>query len=90
MQGVAVAHLSYTWGSNTEPPADPWMLNDTERPGVVIAAVDGSSAGAEIVILSLHAPYEMGRWPSMHGARFVGDRPASGPASTSSSATVRT
>lgn len=73
VQGVAVAHLSYTWGSNTEPPADAWMLNDTSDPAVVTAAVDAArAAGAEIVVLSLHAPYEMGRWPSLMEREFVG------------------
>jgi hypothetical protein len=39
----------------------------------VATAVDAArAAGAEIVILSLHAPYEMGRWPSTMERDFVG------------------
>jgi poly-gamma-glutamate capsule biosynthesis protein CapA/YwtB (metallophosphatase superfamily) len=73
VRDVKVAHLAYTWGSNTEPPADPWSLNDTSDPAVVASAVDAArAAGAEIVILSLHAPYEMGRWPSTTERDFVG------------------
>jgi len=72
VKGVRVAHLAYTWGLNTESPADPWMVNDTSDPAVVAAAVDAARvAGAEIVILSLHAPYEMGRVPSPVERDFV-------------------
>jgi poly-gamma-glutamate synthesis protein (capsule biosynthesis protein) len=72
VNGVRVAHLAYTWGLNTESPADPWMVNDSSDPQVVAGAVgEARSAGAEIVILSLHAPYEMGRVPSALEREFV-------------------
>lgn len=72
VNGVRVAHLAYTWGLNTDPPSQPWIVNDTSDPAVVAAAVHAvRSAGAEIVIVSLHAPYEMGRGPSAEEWQFV-------------------
>lgn len=52
--GVPVAHLSYTWGLNGTPPAEPWMV-DVINPAVIISdAADARSSGAAVVVVSLH------------------------------------
>ncbi len=52
--GRAVAHLSYTWGFNATPPAEPWMANVIDTDRVLADAARARAAGAAIVVVSLH------------------------------------
>jgi hypothetical protein len=52
--GVAVAHLAYTWGFNATPPAEPWMANVIDVDRILADATQARSAGAAVVIVSLH------------------------------------
>jgi hypothetical protein len=52
--GIGVAHLSYTWGFNATPPAEPWMANVIDADRILADAARARAAGAEIVIASLH------------------------------------
>jgi hypothetical protein len=54
--GVTVAHLSYTWGFNgLERPADkPWLANLIDVDAILADAHAARTAGAQVVILSLH------------------------------------
>jgi poly-gamma-glutamate synthesis protein (capsule biosynthesis protein) len=56
LNGVAVAHLSYTWAANgIDLPADqPWRVGLLTAERVIADATAARSAGAEIVIASLH------------------------------------
>jgi poly-gamma-glutamate synthesis protein (capsule biosynthesis protein) len=60
VNGIRVAHLSYSTYSNTVWPTDRWALARASSPEQVAAAVNGvRAAGAEVVIVSLHLPKEM-------------------------------
>ncbi|MCU1396163.1 MAG: capA2 [Ilumatobacteraceae bacterium] len=60
VNGVRVAHLSYTTYSNTVLPADAWRLHYTTDPQDVVADVDAArAAGAEVVIVSVHISQEL-------------------------------
>jgi hypothetical protein len=64
VNGVRVAHVSFALNSNTGFPAEPWRINHVTSPSDVIAAVTAArSAGAEVVIVSLHAFVEMNPFP---------------------------
>lgn len=63
--GVRVAHLAYTRSWNTDLPRDRWMLASVTTPEQVAADVATvRSAGAEIVIVSLHLGTEMQTGPT--------------------------
>lgn len=74
VNGVRVAHLSYTRYTNTDVGGlAPWQLNyavtDVQR---VIDAVRATrAAGAEVVVLSLHLRIEMQRGPTDDDRAFV-------------------
>jgi poly-gamma-glutamate synthesis protein (capsule biosynthesis protein) len=64
VNGIRVAHLSYSTYSNTVWPSDGWALNRASSPERVAAAVQAvRAAGAEVVIVSLHVSKEMQREP---------------------------
>jgi Bacterial capsule synthesis protein PGA_cap len=54
--GVAVAHLSYTFGFNGFhlPAAEPWRSNLIDAGRIIADAADARSRGADVVIVSLH------------------------------------
>ncbi len=54
--GVAVAHLSYTYGLNgfRLPPDQPWLVNLIDEERIVTDAEAVRALGAEFVIVSLH------------------------------------
>jgi poly-gamma-glutamate synthesis protein (capsule biosynthesis protein) len=54
VQGLDVAHLSYTWGFNGTAPAQPWMANVIEPSAVLADARAAKAAGADVVVVSLH------------------------------------
>jgi poly-gamma-glutamate synthesis protein (capsule biosynthesis protein) len=56
VNGVRVAHLSYTFGFNGRRlPADqPWRSNVIDPQAIIAAAADARLRGAEVVIVSLH------------------------------------
>jgi hypothetical protein len=56
--GVPVAHLSYTWGFNGTEPAEDWMANVIDQETILADATNARSAGAEIVVVSLHWGHE--------------------------------
>jgi poly-gamma-glutamate synthesis protein (capsule biosynthesis protein) len=60
IDGIDVAHISFTVGSNTVVPAEPWRLNVSRNPDVIAAHVARArSDGARIVLLSVHLTQEM-------------------------------
>jgi len=72
VNGVRVAHISYTTYSNTVLPADAWRLHFTKDPAVVAAAVDTARAqGAEVVIVSVHISQEMLTAPTDDDRAFI-------------------
>lgn len=56
INGITIAHLSYTYGLNAlQRPADqPWRANLIDVPTIVAAAADARARGAQAVIVSLH------------------------------------
>ncbi|MFS8478548.1 MAG: CapA family protein [Micromonosporaceae bacterium] len=56
VRGVKVAHLSYTFSLNglRRPPDKPWLVNDLRADAVLAEARRARTAGAQIVIASLH------------------------------------
>ena len=72
INGVRVAHLSFTRFTNTELPAEDWRVGYVTRPSQVAAAVDAvRAAGAEVVIVSLHLIHELLRGPLSDDTDFV-------------------
>ncbi|HRE00499.1 MAG TPA: CapA family protein, partial [Ilumatobacteraceae bacterium] len=72
VNGVRVAHLSYTSYSNDGAPSQPWQLNMSISPQRVAGDVRAArDAGAEVVIVSLHTFKEMERAPIPADRRFV-------------------
>ncbi|TDT18419.1 poly-gamma-glutamate synthesis protein (capsule biosynthesis protein) [Ilumatobacter fluminis] len=60
VDGIRMAHVSFTTGSNTVSPAERWRLNLSRDPSVIAGQVARARAdGAEIVLLSLHVTHEM-------------------------------
>ncbi|MFC6091865.1 CapA family protein [Saccharothrix lopnurensis] len=52
--GVKVGHIAFTYGFNGIPLPQPWMANRLTTEGVLEAARAARSAGAEVVVASLH------------------------------------
>ena len=72
VNGVRLAHLSYTRYSNTALPADPWRLNFAASPAQVAADVTAArAAGAEVVVVSLHIVQELLPAPLPAARQFV-------------------
>jgi hypothetical protein len=72
VNGVKVAHLSYTRFTNTQLPPEGWRVNYVTRPAQVAAGVDAArAAGAEVVIVSLHLIHELLRGPLSDDTAFV-------------------
>lgn len=72
--GVAVAHLSYTYGLNTGPlpPEAPWLTNLIDVPTIAADAAAARAAGAEFVVVSLH-------WGTQYSAELDDLQRAIGP-----------
>jgi hypothetical protein len=74
VNGVRLAHLSYTRYSNTSLPADPWRVNFVTTPAQVAADVSAvRAAGAEVVVVSLHISKELLSAPAPDDRQFVVD-----------------
>ena len=74
VNGVRVAHLSYTTYSNTVAPSVPWLMNYTTDPARVAADVDAArSAGAEVVIVSVHIAQELLPAPIAADRAFISE-----------------
>jgi len=58
--GVTVAHLSYTWSFNgiLRPAGKPWLANQLDVSDVLAEARRAREAGADVVIVSVHAGTE--------------------------------
>lgn len=57
IKGVAIAHLSYTFGTNTDTPIpadEPWVVNVTNVPTIIAAAHRAKQLGARFVVVSMH------------------------------------
>ncbi|MGZ4793474.1 MAG: CapA family protein [Ilumatobacteraceae bacterium] len=74
VNGVRLAHLSYTRYSNTVLPPEPWRVNFAATPAQVTADVDAvRAAGADVVVVSLHISKELSPEPSPDDRQFVTD-----------------
>jgi poly-gamma-glutamate capsule biosynthesis protein CapA/YwtB (metallophosphatase superfamily) len=74
VNGVRLAHLSYTRFSNTSLPAEPWRLNFAFTPAQVAGDVNAArAAGAEVVVVSLHLSQELLPAPLPTDRQFVAD-----------------
>ncbi|MEY2582837.1 MAG: hypothetical protein QOE09_2686 [Ilumatobacteraceae bacterium] len=74
VNGVHLAHLSYTRYSNTQLPAEPWRVNFAATAAQVAADVSAArNAGAEVVVVSLHIFQELLPAPLPDDRRFVQD-----------------
>ena len=74
VNGVRLAHLSYTRFSNSVLPADPWRLNFAASAQQVAAAVDAArAAGAEVVVVSVHIRQELLPAPLPDDRQFITD-----------------
>jgi Bacterial capsule synthesis protein PGA_cap len=74
VNGVRLAHLSYTRQSNTVLPDEPWRVNFAATPAQVAADVDAARAqGAEVVVVSLHVFQELLPAPLPEDRQFVTD-----------------
>lgn len=54
IDGVRLAHFSYTWGFNGTPPAETWMVDVIEPARILDDARSARAAGADLVVVSLH------------------------------------
>lgn len=54
VDGVVVAHFSYTWGFNASPPAEPWMADVIDPERILADTARARSSGADLVVVSLH------------------------------------
>lgn len=56
VEGVTIAHLSYTYGLNgfTLPEDQPWLANLIDEPTILADAAKARSAGADLVVVSMH------------------------------------
>ena len=74
INGVRLAHLSYTRYSNTQLPAEPWRVNFAATAAQVAGDVAAArSAGAEVVVVSLHIFQELLPTPLPADRQFVED-----------------
>ena len=72
VSGVRLAHLAYTRYSNTVLPAEPWRLNFAASPAQVAADVAAArTAGAEVVVVSVHLSKELLAAPIPEDRQFV-------------------
>ena len=72
IEGVAVAHLSYARNSNTGWPADSWSVRRVRVADDIVGDVaTARSAGAEVVIVSIHAFVEMRSAPDAEDRALV-------------------
>lgn len=80
INGIRVAHLSYSRGSNTVLPQPTWRLNAVPSVQQVAAdVVDARARGAEVVIVSIHILHELERGPIPADRAFVTDLTAAAP-----------
>lgn len=54
-QGVRVAVVTGTYGTNGMPVPEPWMINDLDPDAMLARAAEARAAGADIVLAALHA-----------------------------------
>ncbi|MEN9646234.1 MAG: hypothetical protein RL238_2903 [Actinomycetota bacterium] len=54
VDGVRVAHLSYTWGFNGSSPREAWMANTIDPARILADATRARADGAAVVIVSVH------------------------------------
>ena len=74
VNGVRLAHLSYTRYSNTTLPIEPWRVNFAASPAQIAADVDAArQQGAEVVVVSLHIYQELLPAPLPDDRQFVTD-----------------
>ena len=74
VNGIRLAHLSYTRYSNTVLPAEPWRVNFAASPAQVAAdVVAARAAGAEVVLVSLHLSKELLTAPTDDDRQFVAE-----------------
>ncbi len=79
VNGVKLAHLSYTRMSNTVRPRDAWRMNFASSAQQVIDATRAARrAGAEVVIVSVHISFELQHSPIARDRQFVEELTASG------------
>ena len=52
--GVAVAHLAYTWGFNGVPPRESWMAKVIDPERIIADARQARADGARLVVVSVH------------------------------------
>lgn len=73
VNGVSVAHLAYTYGFNGYriPRAQPWCCNVVSAPKMIADARKARAAGAQIVIVSMHAGDENVARPSTQQRRIA-------------------
>ncbi|MEM7095270.1 MAG: CapA family protein [Actinomycetota bacterium] len=66
LDGVRIAHLSWTYGLNglRLPPDKPWMVNVNDVEGIRADAARARTAGADFVVLSIQWGNEYQRTPS--------------------------
>jgi hypothetical protein len=62
--GVAVGHLSYTYGLNGMPLPEPWMANLIDVDRILADAAAVRARGAEVVVVSMHWGNEYQHEPS--------------------------
>ncbi|MCE7009113.1 CapA family protein [Kibdelosporangium philippinense] len=79
VRGVKVGHVSYTFGFNGKqlPAGKPWLSNTLKADDVIAAAKAAKTAGAEVVIASLHWGTEFVHEPTAaqkrDAAKLLGD-----------------
>lgn len=68
VQGVKLAHLSYTWSLNGMrlPDQQPWLANLIDPERIVADAADARRRGAKLVVVSLHFGVEKVAQPSKY------------------------
>ena len=73
INGVRIAHLAYTYGFNgyRVPRAQPWCCNVVSAPKMIADAKKARTAGAQIVIVSMHAGDENVARPSTQQRRIA-------------------
>lgn len=73
INGVRIAHLAYTYGFNgyRVPQAQPWCCNVVSAPKMIADAKKARTAGAQIVIVSMHAGDENVARPSTQQRRIA-------------------